>query len=274
MTDACAVKRDDDGRAERAANREFGDVEAAVEADVVVHRLEGQDPARGLARAEQSDWRAPSGRRSRARLQRNARRAGRAQGTPADRRRRRSARLRPAFRREQPDLRRWGWLASRAANALWDHASCLAISGRVVRLARDAGALESLAVADNAYGQAAVFAGDFATAASLAIEVETLRDATGTLIPIPRCDDAGRVPRARARGDRPVDARDRRGNRRRSGHGRPVRTVGDGRAHERARPLRGGPCVGSTGGRRGAGALHLGVGDQRARRSRRADAPA
>ena len=45
---------------------------------------------------------------------------------------------------------RWGWLASRAANLLWDHDRSLEIGERAVQLARDSGALEALAVADNA----------------------------------------------------------------------------------------------------------------------------
>jgi DNA-binding CsgD family transcriptional regulator len=77
---------------------------------------------------------------------------------------------------------RWGWLASRAANLLWDHERCLEIGERAVQLARDSGALEGLAVADNACGQAAAFAGDLATAALLVAELETVREATGTRI--------------------------------------------------------------------------------------------
>jgi DNA-binding CsgD family transcriptional regulator len=77
---------------------------------------------------------------------------------------------------------RWGWLATRAANLLWDYDSCLEIGMRTVQLARDAGALEALAVADNACGQAAAFGGDFATAALLVAEVEAVREATGTRI--------------------------------------------------------------------------------------------
>lgn len=80
------------------------------------------------------------------------------------------------------EMLRWGWLATRAANLLWDHDSCLAIGERAVRLARDAGALEALAVADNAYGQGAAFSGDLAGADLLAAEVELVRESTGTRI--------------------------------------------------------------------------------------------
>ncbi len=53
---------------------------------------------------------------------------------------------------------------------------------RAVRLARDLGALEALAVVDNACGQAAAFGGDFARAALLIAEVDTLKEATNTRI--------------------------------------------------------------------------------------------
>ena len=58
------------------------------------------------------------------------------------------------------EMLRWGWLATRAANFLWDYDSCLEIGARAVQLARDSGALEVLAVADNACGQAVAFGGD------------------------------------------------------------------------------------------------------------------
>ena len=81
------------------------------------------------------------------------------------------------------EVLRWGWLATRAANFVWDYDSCLEIGMRAVQLARDAGALEILAAADNACGQAAAFGGDFAHAAQLIAEVEAVKEATGTRIP-------------------------------------------------------------------------------------------
>jgi DNA-binding CsgD family transcriptional regulator len=80
------------------------------------------------------------------------------------------------------EVLRWGWLASRAANLVWDYDRCLKIGTRAVQLARDAGALEILAAADNACGQAAAFGGDFATAALLIAEVDAVKQATGTRI--------------------------------------------------------------------------------------------
>jgi DNA-binding CsgD family transcriptional regulator len=74
---------------------------------------------------------------------------------------------------------RWGFLASRAANVVWDYDSAVSISKRTAQLARESGTLEALAPADNAYGQAAVMAGDFATASLLMAEVTSIKEATG-----------------------------------------------------------------------------------------------
>ncbi|MCO1660468.1 helix-turn-helix transcriptional regulator [Pseudonocardia humida] len=80
------------------------------------------------------------------------------------------------------ELLRWGWLATRAANLVWDYDRGLQIGTRAARLARDSGALDVLAAADNALGQAAVFGGDFAGAALLASEVDAVKAATGSRI--------------------------------------------------------------------------------------------
>ena len=80
------------------------------------------------------------------------------------------------------EVLRWGWLATRAANVVWDYDRGLEIGVAAGRLARDSGALEALAVVDNACGQASVFGGDFARAALLAAEVDTLKEATSTRI--------------------------------------------------------------------------------------------
>jgi DNA-binding CsgD family transcriptional regulator len=77
---------------------------------------------------------------------------------------------------------RWGFLASRAANFVWDYDRCLEIGKRTVQLARDSGALEVLAAADNACGQAAAFGGDFASVELLMAEVDAVKEATGTRI--------------------------------------------------------------------------------------------
>ncbi len=82
----------------------------------------------------------------------------------------------------EEDMLRWGWLASRAANLVWDYDRALEISLATVRIARESGALEALAVVDNACGQTAVMGGDFALASMLIGEVDTLKEATHTRI--------------------------------------------------------------------------------------------
>ena len=81
------------------------------------------------------------------------------------------------------EMLRWGWLATRAANYLWDYDCGLEIGMRAVQLARDSGALEVLAAADNACGQMAAFGGDFASAEALTAEVDAVKEATRTRIP-------------------------------------------------------------------------------------------
>ena len=80
------------------------------------------------------------------------------------------------------EVLRWGWLAARAAIWLWDYDSGFEIPRRAVQIARDSGALEVLAVADNVCGQAAAWGGDFELAALLAAEVEAVKEATGSRI--------------------------------------------------------------------------------------------
>jgi DNA-binding CsgD family transcriptional regulator len=80
------------------------------------------------------------------------------------------------------EVLRWGWLAARAATWIWDYDSGLEIPRRAVQLARDSGALEVLAVANNVCGQAAVWGGDFELATLMAAEVEAVKEATGSRI--------------------------------------------------------------------------------------------
>lgn len=80
------------------------------------------------------------------------------------------------------EVLRWGWLATRAANLVWDYDRCLAIGMRAVQLARNSGALEVLAAADNAFGQTAAVGGDLAGAASMVAEVDAVKAATRTRI--------------------------------------------------------------------------------------------
>jgi DNA-binding CsgD family transcriptional regulator len=80
------------------------------------------------------------------------------------------------------EVLRWGWLATAAAVVVWDYDTCLAVATREVQLARDAGALEVLAVGVNVLSQAVVLAGDFTRAAQLIGEADTVTEATGARV--------------------------------------------------------------------------------------------
>ena len=81
------------------------------------------------------------------------------------------------------EMIRWGWVATRAANVLWDYDSALRIAQRAVQLGRERGALEALTSGANTWGQAAAFGGDFETAAALTAEFHAVKEATGSGIP-------------------------------------------------------------------------------------------
>jgi DNA-binding CsgD family transcriptional regulator len=80
------------------------------------------------------------------------------------------------------EVLRWGWLATVAAVYVWDYERCLAVATRGVEVARQSGALEVLAVADNIMSQAVTFGGDYAMAALLIAEADAVREATGALV--------------------------------------------------------------------------------------------
>jgi len=80
------------------------------------------------------------------------------------------------------EVLRWGWLATAAAVYVWDYDTCLAVATREVRIARDAGALEVLAVGVNVLGQAAALGGDFGRAALLVAEADAVTEATGARV--------------------------------------------------------------------------------------------
>jgi ATP/maltotriose-dependent transcriptional regulator MalT len=80
------------------------------------------------------------------------------------------------------EMLRGGWLATRAANILWDYDSCLEIGARVVELARDSGALAVLAAAANGCGQTYALGGELTRAALLAAELDAVREATGSRV--------------------------------------------------------------------------------------------
>jgi DNA-binding CsgD family transcriptional regulator len=74
---------------------------------------------------------------------------------------------------------RWLWLACRMAQDLWDDDLWEALATRGVRIARETGALGLHPVMANYLAAYRVHAGDFATAAALATEVDSLVEATG-----------------------------------------------------------------------------------------------
>jgi DNA-binding CsgD family transcriptional regulator/tetratricopeptide (TPR) repeat protein len=80
------------------------------------------------------------------------------------------------------EVLRWGWLATAAAVFAWDHDTCLAVATREVEIAREAGALEVLAVGVNVLGQAVSLGGDFASAALLVAEADAVTEATGASV--------------------------------------------------------------------------------------------
>ena len=77
------------------------------------------------------------------------------------------------------DVLRWGWMATAASNAVWDNDATSVISARQVRLVRDAGALAELPLYLSALGLAHAWIGDFAAAAALAAEADSIAAATG-----------------------------------------------------------------------------------------------
>jgi DNA-binding CsgD family transcriptional regulator len=80
------------------------------------------------------------------------------------------------------DVLRWGWAATAASDAVWDDRGKLAIAARHVQLVRDAGALAELPIHLSALGLAKAWIGDFAGAASLIAESESVAAATGSPI--------------------------------------------------------------------------------------------
>jgi DNA-binding CsgD family transcriptional regulator/tetratricopeptide (TPR) repeat protein len=75
---------------------------------------------------------------------------------------------------------RWLWQACHGAGLSWDYGSWDLLSARRVELARDAGALAALPPAFSTRVGVHLFAGEFAVAASLVAEVESVTEATGS----------------------------------------------------------------------------------------------
>jgi DNA-binding CsgD family transcriptional regulator len=78
------------------------------------------------------------------------------------------------------DVLRWGWAATGASDAVWGDERTRAISARQVQLVRDAGALAELPIHLAASGLAKTWVGDFAGAASLIAESDSVAAATGS----------------------------------------------------------------------------------------------
>ena len=77
---------------------------------------------------------------------------------------------------------RWILLACHGAGLLWDYESWDLLSARRAELARDAGALTTLPIALSTRVGVHLFAGEFAVAASLVAEVDSVTEATGSSI--------------------------------------------------------------------------------------------
>jgi DNA-binding NarL/FixJ family response regulator len=80
------------------------------------------------------------------------------------------------------DVLRWGWMATAASDTVWDNEGMLTISARMLRLVRDAGALAQLPIHLSAAALARAWIGDFAGAASLVAEIDSVVAATGSRI--------------------------------------------------------------------------------------------
>src|SRR5690242_7248641 len=80
------------------------------------------------------------------------------------------------------DVLRWGSVAAGASALVWDFEGMLAMSVRQVQLARDAGAIALLPLYLSQLGIALPWMGDFAGAASLVAETDSVAAATGSRI--------------------------------------------------------------------------------------------
>ena len=81
------------------------------------------------------------------------------------------------------DVLRWGWMAVGASAAVWDHEGWYANSARQVQIVRDAGALAVLPIHLTYLAMAVVWTGDFAGAASLVAEIDSVAAVPGTRFP-------------------------------------------------------------------------------------------
>ena len=79
---------------------------------------------------------------------------------------------------------RWGWLAAAAALMVWDEECLYAMTARQLQSCREAGMLTRLVIYVNTMAQILIWRGEFAAAASLIAEAQSITAATGTrLVP-------------------------------------------------------------------------------------------
>jgi DNA-binding CsgD family transcriptional regulator len=78
------------------------------------------------------------------------------------------------------DVLRWGWMAQSASVTVWDDEGWHGICARQARLLRDTGALAELPIQLAGLGMARSWMGDFAGAAALAAEADSVAAATGS----------------------------------------------------------------------------------------------
>jgi DNA-binding CsgD family transcriptional regulator len=81
------------------------------------------------------------------------------------------------------DVLRWGWAATAATDATWDPEGTMTIAEAQSRLFRQVGALGQLPISLAALGNVAIWTGDFAGAASIAAEAESVAAAIGSHFP-------------------------------------------------------------------------------------------
>jgi DNA-binding CsgD family transcriptional regulator len=81
------------------------------------------------------------------------------------------------------DVLRWGWAATAASDAIWDYEGTRAIAARHVELVRNAGAFAHLTFPLAALGNVTIWSGDFASAAAIVAQTESLTSVTGARIP-------------------------------------------------------------------------------------------
>lgn len=75
---------------------------------------------------------------------------------------------------------RWGFLAVIAARIVWDEERWHTIAARQLQFCREVGLLAQMVISVNALAILTTWRGDFAAAASLIAEAETIAAATGT----------------------------------------------------------------------------------------------